>query len=163
MSNSSARTMRRKASMSGSTSMNSKSNVRGLTVPSFSAVLLPCVRVTVLSLGRVMGSAAGTGDALAVGERVLHEGGRDVVLGDLLDALEHLEVMARAIAPPEGDEGLVRRETRQRSGGLGEDDRLVAEREARARPVLYALDRLQVPGALARRAEGARRTGIGPE
>src|SRR5215813_4217683 len=48
MSNSLPRTMRRNAAMRGSTSSNSK--VRGLTVPSLSAWLLPWLRVTVLSL-----------------------------------------------------------------------------------------------------------------
>ena len=42
--------MRRKASISTGTSMKSNSNVRGLTVPSFKAWLLPCVRVTAVSL-----------------------------------------------------------------------------------------------------------------
>src|SRR5438046_2568543 len=47
MSNSSPRTMRRNAAIRGSTSTNSKANVRGLTLPSLSAWLFPCVRVTV--------------------------------------------------------------------------------------------------------------------
>src|ERR1700692_599911 len=51
MSNSLPRTMRRKAAMSGSTSTKSNSKLRGLTVPSLRAWLLPWVRVTVLSLG----------------------------------------------------------------------------------------------------------------
>src|SRR5262245_34279096 len=55
MSNSSPRTMRRNAAISGSTSSNANSNVFGLTVPSLSARLLPWVRVTVLSLGADMG------------------------------------------------------------------------------------------------------------
>src|SRR3981081_201083 len=54
MSNSLPRTMRRKAAMSGSTSSNANSKVRGLTVPSLSDRLLPCVRVTVFSLGSGM-------------------------------------------------------------------------------------------------------------
>src|SRR5438874_2564405 len=41
--------MRRKASISGLTSTKSNSKVFGLTVPSFRALLLPWVRVTVLS------------------------------------------------------------------------------------------------------------------
>src|SRR5688572_9940936 len=59
MSNSDARVMRRNASMSGSTSTKSNWKVRGLTVPSFSALLLPCVRVTVFSLRSAMASSDG--------------------------------------------------------------------------------------------------------
>src|SRR5438552_14754105 len=55
-SNSSPRTMRRNASMSGSTSTNSNSKVRGLTVRSLRALLFPCVRVTVFSLSSGMGA-----------------------------------------------------------------------------------------------------------
>src|SRR5215510_10519232 len=51
MSNSLPRTMRRNAAMIGSTSTKSNSKVLALTVPSLSAWLLPCVRVTVISLG----------------------------------------------------------------------------------------------------------------
>src|SRR5215470_1823675 len=54
MSNSLPRTMRRNAAMIGSTSRYSGSKVLGLTVPSLSAWLLPCVRVTVISLGPAM-------------------------------------------------------------------------------------------------------------
>src|SRR6516225_5436069 len=54
MSNSLPRTMRRNAAMRGSTSSNSNAKVRGLTVPSLSAWLLPWLRVTVLSLSSVM-------------------------------------------------------------------------------------------------------------
>src|SRR6516165_5426487 len=54
MSNSLPRTMRRNAAMRGSTSSNSNAKVRGLTVPSLSAWLLPWLRVTVLSLSAVM-------------------------------------------------------------------------------------------------------------
>src|SRR2546421_9740373 len=46
--------MRRKAAMIGSTSRYSGSKVLGLTVPSLRAWLLPCVRVTVISLGPAM-------------------------------------------------------------------------------------------------------------
>src|SRR5215813_595580 len=49
MSNSSPRTMRRNAAISGSTSSKSNSNVFGRTLPSLSAWLLPWVRVTVFS------------------------------------------------------------------------------------------------------------------
>src|ERR1700716_3312221 len=49
MSNSSPRTMRRNAAMSGSTSSKANSKVFGLTVPSLSARLLPWVRVTAFS------------------------------------------------------------------------------------------------------------------
>src|SRR5712691_10852172 len=56
-SNSSPRTMRRKASMRGSTSMNSNSQVRGFTVPSLRALLFPWVRVTILSLSSGIGSS----------------------------------------------------------------------------------------------------------
>ena len=48
MSNSRPRTMRRNAAMSGSTSSNANANARGRIVPSLSARLLPCVRVTVV-------------------------------------------------------------------------------------------------------------------
>src|SRR6185369_8515654 len=102
--NSSVRTMRRKASMSGSTSMNSNSNERGFTVPSFSALLLPCVRVTVFSLSSAMGrslSAAGALDAILAGEGGLEPCGWNVVFGDFLDALEDAEVMARLAIGPE--------------------------------------------------------------
>src|SRR5215813_7612243 len=54
MSNSLPRTMRRNAAMIGSTSRKSGSKVLALTVPSLSAWLLPCVRVTVISLGPAM-------------------------------------------------------------------------------------------------------------
>src|SRR5262249_49219759 len=54
MSNSLPRTMRRNAAMRGSTSSNSNAKVRGLTLPSLSAWLLPWLRVTVLSLSSVM-------------------------------------------------------------------------------------------------------------
>src|SRR5882672_1005046 len=50
MSNSSPRTMRRKASIKGSTSTKSKTKVLGFIKPSLRARLLPCVRVTALSL-----------------------------------------------------------------------------------------------------------------
>src|SRR3984893_16488014 len=49
MSNSSPRTMWRNASTRTGTSTKSNAKVRGLTLPSLSAWLLPCVRVTVLS------------------------------------------------------------------------------------------------------------------
>src|SRR3954468_6235027 len=51
MSNSLPRTMRRKAAISGSTSMKSNSKVLGLTSPALSARLLPWLRVTVFSFG----------------------------------------------------------------------------------------------------------------
>src|SRR5262252_3706839 len=54
MSNSLPRTMRRNAAMRGSTSSKSNAKVRGLTVPSLSAWLLPWLRVTVLSLSSAM-------------------------------------------------------------------------------------------------------------
>src|SRR5438270_3501444 len=54
MSNSLPRTMRRNAAISGSTSSKSNSKVFGFTVPSFSDLLLPCVRVTAFSFGPVM-------------------------------------------------------------------------------------------------------------
>src|SRR5215467_7648015 len=54
MSNSLPRTMRRNAAMRGSTSSKSNAKVRGLTVPSLSARLLPWLRVTVLSLSSAM-------------------------------------------------------------------------------------------------------------
>src|SRR5215831_3897823 len=54
MSNSLPRTMRRNAAMRGSTSSKSNAKVRGLTLPSLSAWLLPWLRVTVLSLSSVM-------------------------------------------------------------------------------------------------------------
>src|SRR5215510_6918850 len=57
MSNSLPRTMRRNAAMIGSTSRKSNSKVFALTVPSLSAWLLPCVRVTVISLGPAMAGA----------------------------------------------------------------------------------------------------------
>src|SRR3954454_24560655 len=68
MSNSLPRTMRRNAAISGSTSSNANSNVLGLTVPSFSARLLPCVRVTVLSLGSGIGSMVGCSHPRKSGE-----------------------------------------------------------------------------------------------
>ncbi|MEP7067831.1 MAG: hypothetical protein ABI789_01270 [Usitatibacter sp.] len=52
-SNSRARTMRRKASINGSISTKSKAKPCGFTVPSFSASLLPCVRVTVFNSMRI--------------------------------------------------------------------------------------------------------------
>src|SRR5215510_10063032 len=59
MSNSLPRTIRRNAAMIGSTSRKSNSQVLGFTLPSLRAWLLPCVRVTVLSLGPAMGHSCG--------------------------------------------------------------------------------------------------------
>jgi hypothetical protein len=46
--------MVRKARISGSTSSKANSKLAGVTVPSFRAALLPCVRVTVIYLGPAM-------------------------------------------------------------------------------------------------------------
>src|SRR5260370_16274924 len=54
MSSSLPRTMRRNAAMSGSTSSKWNAKLRGFTVPSLSARLLPWVRVTVLSFSSGM-------------------------------------------------------------------------------------------------------------
>src|SRR5215510_11032904 len=64
MSNSLPRTMRRNAAMIGSTSRKSNSKVFALTVPSLSAWLLPCVRVTVFSLGPAMLCSRDLGQSL---------------------------------------------------------------------------------------------------
>src|SRR5262249_41807875 len=64
MSNSLPRTMRRNAAMIGSTSRKSNSKVFALTVPSLSAWLLPCVRVTVFSLGPAMLCSRNAGPAM---------------------------------------------------------------------------------------------------
>src|SRR5258706_5133956 len=104
--------MRRNASMSGSTSMNSSVAVFGRTVPSLSALLFPCVRMTVFSVSSAMafpGSAAGAGDAVGERQCVLHERRRNVVLDHVLDALEHGEMMTRALVRPERDRSLERR------------------------------------------------------
>src|SRR6266478_5154378 len=58
MSNSLPRTMRRNAAMSGSTSSKWNAKLRGFTVPSLSARLLPWVRVTVLSFSSCMARRA---------------------------------------------------------------------------------------------------------
>src|SRR5690242_7427342 len=145
MSNSSARVMRRKASMSGSTSTKSNSKVRGLTLPSLSALLLPWVRVTVFSLGSATMrslSAAGAGDSRHARHRVAHPRGRDVGLDNVLHGLEDAEMVRHPPPDPERDHGL-----RGRAAGIGrllfrDHHRVLAgEREARARPVLEALHR----------------------
>src|SRR6266404_4866353 len=58
MSNSLPRTMRRNAAMRGSTSSKWNAKLRGCTVPSLSARLLPWVRVTVLSFSSGMARRA---------------------------------------------------------------------------------------------------------
>src|SRR5262245_32900612 len=83
MSNSLPRTMRRNAAMRGSTSSKSNAKVRGLTMPSLSAWLLPWLRATVLSLSSVMSlprvlslwcRPRGGGDPYSRGRGVTHDG-----------------------------------------------------------------------------------------
>src|SRR5215471_6731840 len=93
MSNSLPRTMRRNAAMRGSTSSKSNAKVRGLTVPSLSARLLPWLRVTVLSLSSAMKRNAierklHRGDHVALHRRLGHAGTRGERLsGGVLERL----------------------------------------------------------------------------
>src|SRR5262245_45067754 len=78
----SARTRRRNPAMRGSTSSNWNSKVFGLTVPSLSARLLPCVRVTVFSL------RAGMAQERPLHRRLRHARARgERVLGGVLERL----------------------------------------------------------------------------
>src|SRR6516164_9657884 len=138
--------MRRKASMSGSTSTKSSATVRGFTAPSFSARLLPWVRVTVFSCGSLIGlpSAAVAFIALGDGERVAQPCGRDVFGSHGAQRLEHLEVMARAARGPELDARLERRAAGQLARHLARLDEVACgETEALARPGLHAGARLE--------------------
>src|SRR5215470_715621 len=122
MSNSLPRTMRRKAAMIGSTSRKSGSKVFGLTVPSLSAWLLPCVRVTRVSLGPAMAAfrsggcfsranntrrrahlAALEAALLVDNQRGLHPAWRQVVCHHLGDRLEQLELVTGRLGGPECD------------------------------------------------------------
>src|SRR5687768_12120912 len=108
--------MRRKASMSGSTSMNRRLTPCGFTVPSLSAWLLPWVRVTRVS--SVMGpSAAGALDALRLRERVAQPRRRDVGGRDGARLLEDAEVVPCPVRGPERHQRRHRREAGQ-GGGL---------------------------------------------
>src|SRR5262245_58130259 len=87
--------------------------------------------------------------ALDGDERVFQPRGRKIIGHDLLDRLEHLEVMARVGVRPERDHGLQRRTTRQRAGNLGDQDRGVFWKlEARSRPFLHPIQGLQIFGTL---------------
>jgi hypothetical protein len=74
----------------GSTSTKSNSKVRGLTVPSLSALLFPWVRVTVVSFGsatvRIL-SAAGAGNSGNARDRIAHPCGRNVPLDHVAGGL----------------------------------------------------------------------------
>src|SRR6185312_2297305 len=140
MSNSSARTMRRNASISGSTSTKSNSKARGFTAPSLSARLLPCVRVTVRYFGSAISitpaSAAVAVVALRDREGVLHPCGRKIRLAHFHERLEHLEVVAlRPVL--ELRDGLARREAGERRLALADlHGGIRGEREALAHPLL---------------------------
>src|SRR5258708_1295091 len=142
--------MRRKASMSGSTSTKSSSKPRVLTSPLFSASLLPWVRATVFSLSAAMSSFRGAAGSAALArdvarERVLHPRRRQVLAADFLDGLEDLEMVALAIGSPERHERLERRKAGQGACRFLQDDGLLfAEREALAGPILHALDGFDV-------------------
>src|SRR5215468_5564786 len=114
-SNSLPRTMRRNAAMRGSTSSNWNSKVCGLTVPSLSARLLPCVRVTVFSLrsgmARERPSHRRLRHARARGERVLggvlerlirrqHHGGRAYPVVRRIDARRRDALLDQRLGRP---------------------------------------------------------------
>src|SRR4051794_9474667 len=140
MSNSLPRTMRRKAAMIGSTSRYSGSKVLGLMVPSLRAWLLPCVRVTRVSLGPAMAAFRSEVDglfsrannthrephlatlepALFVHDQGgLHPAWRQVVLDHLRDRLEQLELVTGRPRGPERNRGLDRRAAPPGGGPLG--------------------------------------------
>src|SRR5882672_1995549 len=80
------------------------------------------------------------------GERALEPRGRQVVVGDLLQRLEHLELVA-LLRDPEHRYGLDRRAARHGAGDFQYVNRRVErQREALARPFLDALDRLDASG-----------------
>src|SRR5262249_24218394 len=144
MSNSLPRTIRRNAAISGSTSTKSNSKIFGRTLPSLRAWLLPCVRVTVLSLGPAMRvspcwqrtddrgrknarcrrrSSTALEPALLVDhQRVLHPGGRQIVEDHGSDRLEQLELVARRVAGPERNHRFERRTARKTAGHLCDQD-----------------------------------------
>src|SRR5262245_18401905 len=161
MSNSLPRTMRRNAAISGSTSTKSNSKVLGLTVPSLTAWLLPCVRVTVFSLGPAIVTlrsaewwremiapfrcpeasrdhqaplAALEPTLLVDDEGVLHPGWRQVVRHHLSHRLENLELVPGRIPGPERHNRLQRWAAGHVAGDLGGQDRgLLRQCEALAR------------------------------
>src|SRR5215470_8249278 len=177
MSNSLPRTMRRNAAMIGSTSRYSGSKVLGLTLPSLSAWLLPCVRVTVISLGPAMAAfrsewmfrranntrrrphlAALEAALLVHDQRGFHPRRRQVILDHLGDRLEQLELVTGRPLGPERDRGLQWRASRQAAGHLRDQDRGVLwQRKARAGPGPHPVKRSTALGvSLERRPDPER-------
>src|SRR5262245_12946971 len=100
------------------------------------------------------GSAALETVAVERDQRVFHPSRWKVVGDNLLEALEHLEMMAGVGLRPKRDHRLQRRTPGEAAGNFADQNRRVfGKLEARAGPLLHAVERLQVFGTLLERAQ----------
>src|SRR5262249_34699802 len=100
------------------------------------------------------GSAALETVAVERDQRVFHPSRWKVVGDNLLEALEHLEMMAGVGLRPKHDHRLQRRTAGEAAGDFADQNRRVfGKLEARAGPRLHAVERLQVFRTLLERAQ----------